>query len=225
MTAYSAADWEGCSSPRRASAALAGLLFVAVSINLTKILEVPGRSGRAGEAIVLLVAVLVVSTLGSVQGQSPTMLSAELYLVGLLDEGGIGRRHDPGQPWGRGPDPEHRTLVGPVLEAHRRRSGNVTHGLSRMERPRSRPDDGSAAGSPIAPSMRAPGSTRSCRRTTHTQLRRDRRRDRGAAVQRSLAYATKASFVLLGVHTVAIDGVGPGRGPRPGHGRLRLRVA
>ena len=35
------------------SAALAGLLFVAVSINLTRILQVPGRPGRAGEAIVL----------------------------------------------------------------------------------------------------------------------------------------------------------------------------
>jgi hypothetical protein len=42
-----------------ASAALAGLLFVAISINLTKILEVRGLVGRAGEAIELLVTGLL----------------------------------------------------------------------------------------------------------------------------------------------------------------------
>jgi modulator of FtsH protease len=43
MTAYSAADWEELFiAEAGASAALAGLLFVAVSISLTKILEVPG---------------------------------------------------------------------------------------------------------------------------------------------------------------------------------------
>jgi len=59
MYASSPADWEGLFlAGAGASAALAGLLFVAVSINLTRILEVSGRPGRAGEAIVLLVAVL-----------------------------------------------------------------------------------------------------------------------------------------------------------------------
>ena len=38
--------------------ALAGLLFVAVSINLARIIEVPGVSGRAAEAIILLAATL-----------------------------------------------------------------------------------------------------------------------------------------------------------------------
>jgi hypothetical protein len=41
------------------------------------------KPGRAGEAIVLLVAVLVVSTLGLVPGQSPTLLGAELFGAGL----------------------------------------------------------------------------------------------------------------------------------------------
>jgi hypothetical protein len=40
--------------------------------------------GRAGEAIVLLVAVLVVSTLVLVPGQSRTALGAELMVAGLL---------------------------------------------------------------------------------------------------------------------------------------------
>jgi modulator of FtsH protease len=38
--------------------ALAGLLFVAVSINLTRIIEAKGVSGRAAEAIILLSATL-----------------------------------------------------------------------------------------------------------------------------------------------------------------------
>jgi hypothetical protein len=85
MHAYATADWEGLFlAEAGASAALAGLLFVAVSINLTKILEVPGRPGRAGEAIVLLVSVLVVCTLGLVPGQSPTLLGAELLAAGLV---------------------------------------------------------------------------------------------------------------------------------------------
>jgi hypothetical protein len=38
--------------------ALSGLLFVAISINLTRIIEVPGVSGRAAESIILLSAAL-----------------------------------------------------------------------------------------------------------------------------------------------------------------------
>ena len=67
-----------------ASAALAGLLFVATSINLTKILEVRGLVGRAGEAIVLLVAVLIVSTLVLVPDQPRVALGTELPVTGLL---------------------------------------------------------------------------------------------------------------------------------------------
>jgi hypothetical protein len=57
---------------------------VAISINLERILQGTGLPGRAGEAIVLLVAVLVVSTRGLVPGQSPTVLGAELLGAGLV---------------------------------------------------------------------------------------------------------------------------------------------
>jgi hypothetical protein len=67
-----------------ASAALAGLLFVAMSINLDRILQGVGLPGRAGEAMVLLVTVLVVSMLGLVPGQAPTMLGVELLGTGLV---------------------------------------------------------------------------------------------------------------------------------------------
>jgi hypothetical protein len=67
-----------------ASAALAGLLFMAISVNLDRILQGTGLPGRAAEATALLVAVLVVSTLGLVPGQSPTVLGAELFGAGLV---------------------------------------------------------------------------------------------------------------------------------------------
>lgn len=82
--AYSTAEWEGLFlAQASASAALAGLLFVAISINLARILQGTGLPGRAGEAMVLLVAVLVVSSLALVPGQSPTVLGVELLAAGL----------------------------------------------------------------------------------------------------------------------------------------------
>jgi hypothetical protein len=85
MHAYTTAGWEELFlAEAGASAALAGLLFVAISINLTKILEVRGLVGRAGEAIVLLVAVLVVSTLVLVPDQPRVALGTELLVTRLL---------------------------------------------------------------------------------------------------------------------------------------------
>jgi hypothetical protein len=85
MHAYSTAEWQSLFVAEvGASAALAGLLFVAISINLARILQGAGLSGRAGEAMVLLVAVLVVSTLALVPGQSSTVLGAELLVAGLV---------------------------------------------------------------------------------------------------------------------------------------------
>ena len=49
MPAYSAAEWESLFvAEAGASAALAGLLFVALSINLERILKGIGLPGRAG---------------------------------------------------------------------------------------------------------------------------------------------------------------------------------
>jgi hypothetical protein len=85
MEAYSTAGWgELFIAEAGASAALAGLLFVSISINLDRILKGSGLPGRAGEAIVLLVAVLVVSTLVLVPGQSRTALGTELLMAGLV---------------------------------------------------------------------------------------------------------------------------------------------
>jgi hypothetical protein len=67
-----------------AAAALTDLLFVAVSINLSKILSIPHLPGRAGESLVMLMGALMVSTLGLVPKQPRIALGAEVLGVGLL---------------------------------------------------------------------------------------------------------------------------------------------
>jgi modulator of FtsH protease len=65
-----------------AAAALTGLIFVAVSINLAKILEYPGVAMRAGEAVLLLLGVLLVSSVALVPDQSDKTLGMELFVIG-----------------------------------------------------------------------------------------------------------------------------------------------
>jgi hypothetical protein len=65
-----------------AAAALAGLLFVSVSINLTRILQIPTLPWRAAEALLLLLAVLVVALLALVPGQSARLLGVEITVTG-----------------------------------------------------------------------------------------------------------------------------------------------
>ena len=66
-----------------ASAALAGLLFVAVSINLERILKFPYLPNRALEALGLLVLVLVIASLMLVPGQSKIAIGIELLAIGI----------------------------------------------------------------------------------------------------------------------------------------------
>jgi hypothetical protein len=66
-----------------ASAALAGLLFVAVSINLDRIIALRNLPGAALGAIALLVAVLMVSTFALVPEQPSWALGIEVLVVGL----------------------------------------------------------------------------------------------------------------------------------------------
>ncbi|MDF2967350.1 MAG: hypothetical protein K0Q93_1128 [Nocardioidaceae bacterium] len=75
-----------------AAGVLVGLVFVAVSINLDKILSDPGAglTGRAAEALILLVAVLTASTSLLVPGQGTTLIGAEVLAVGLVAWGWVG---------------------------------------------------------------------------------------------------------------------------------------
>jgi hypothetical protein len=82
---YTTTGWENFFVAEvSAAAALTGLLFVAVSINLTKILSFPQLPGRAGESIVMLMGALMVSTFGLVPQQPRIALGAEIIGVGLL---------------------------------------------------------------------------------------------------------------------------------------------
>jgi hypothetical protein len=67
-----------------ASAALTGLIFVGVSLNLTKILAMPRLPDRALEALVLLMSVLITSSLLLVPDQPQTLIGAEMTLVGFV---------------------------------------------------------------------------------------------------------------------------------------------
>jgi hypothetical protein len=70
-----------------AAAVLAGLVFVGVSINLDMIMSNPtyGLAGRALEALVLLVAVLIVTILLLVPAQGMVPAGAEVLTVGGVD--------------------------------------------------------------------------------------------------------------------------------------------
>jgi hypothetical protein len=63
-----------------ADAALTGLIFVAVSINLTKILATPGLTGRVAEPMIQLFGVLTISTTCLLPGLRPHTLGILILL-------------------------------------------------------------------------------------------------------------------------------------------------
>jgi hypothetical protein len=65
-----------------AAAALAGLLFVGISLNMAKILSYPTLPNRALQALALLVAILLIGSLLLVPGQSTVIEGIEVLLVG-----------------------------------------------------------------------------------------------------------------------------------------------
>jgi type III secretory pathway component EscV len=64
-----------------AAAALTGLVIVAVSINLARILSYPMLPGRAAETLALLMGVLVVASFGLVPGQPLWAFGVEALVV------------------------------------------------------------------------------------------------------------------------------------------------
>lgn len=75
--------WDGFFTAQvGASAALAGLIFVGVSINMSRILALPRLPERALQAILVLLAVLLVSSLMLVPGQSTSEMGVEILAVG-----------------------------------------------------------------------------------------------------------------------------------------------
>ena len=73
MSSYVAADWHDFFiAAVGASAALLGLLFVTVSINLDEILKFPHLPGRAAATLGILLTVLVVAFLANVGSELKT---------------------------------------------------------------------------------------------------------------------------------------------------------
>lgn len=88
MSAYSTEGWSDLFvASAGASAALAGLLFVGVSINLTRILSLPGVATRAGQTLIVLGNALTVSLLMLAPGQDHVALGLEVLLTGAFVAG------------------------------------------------------------------------------------------------------------------------------------------
>jgi hypothetical protein len=71
-----------------AAAALTGLVIVAISINLATLVKNRPLSGRAGETVVQLAGVLLLSSFALVPGQPLWLLGMEFLGVGALAAGG-----------------------------------------------------------------------------------------------------------------------------------------
>jgi len=67
-----------------AAAALTGLLFVAVSINLKQILDMPSLPTRAAETLSIVLGLLLLSVFMLVPGQSQAVLGTEILALGLV---------------------------------------------------------------------------------------------------------------------------------------------
>jgi hypothetical protein len=64
-----------------AAATLTGLVFVAVSINLSRVLSTTGLAGRAGESLMQLFGVVIISTTALIPQQPPVALGTEILVV------------------------------------------------------------------------------------------------------------------------------------------------
>jgi modulator of FtsH protease len=103
--AYTPHAWEGFfTAQATASAALAGLLFVGMSINLSAITASMRLSRRALEAFVLLVEILLLSTLVLIPDVPRVARGLGLLGVGVVAWALVGRGHLTALASGRGPD-------------------------------------------------------------------------------------------------------------------------
>jgi hypothetical protein len=66
------------------AATLTGLVFVAVSINLDRIMAYPGLPGRAAESILQFLEVFLVSVVALIPGQPEWVLAIEFLVIGAF---------------------------------------------------------------------------------------------------------------------------------------------
>ena len=83
MAAYDQLQWHAFfAGSVGASAALTGLLFVAISLNLAQILKYPRLPGRAAGTLGILLGALAVGSFGLAPGQSARVFGIEVAVTG-----------------------------------------------------------------------------------------------------------------------------------------------
>ena len=84
-SAYNPADWTGFFSAEvGASAGLAGLIYVAVSINLAQIVKETHLVSRSAKALLSLMGVLFASSLCLIPNMNRVILGCELTALGVV---------------------------------------------------------------------------------------------------------------------------------------------
>jgi hypothetical protein len=85
MNAESIAEWSTLLTVEAETAAtLTGLVFVAVSINLDRIMDYPGLPGRAAESILQFLQAFLISTVALIPKQSDAVLAIEFIAIGAV---------------------------------------------------------------------------------------------------------------------------------------------
>jgi hypothetical protein len=100
MTAYDIAAWaEFANTVAGGAAALAGLLFVGLSLNLAEVLAYPGVPARAAATVGVTVAILLTAIFVATPAQDHRALALEIGIVGLATAAGVifGARQQSGQ--------------------------------------------------------------------------------------------------------------------------------
>jgi uncharacterized membrane protein len=70
-----------------AAATLTGLVFVALSINLSKILTIPGLPGRGAESIMQFLEVFLISTVALIPRQPERIFAIEVLVIAVVSWG------------------------------------------------------------------------------------------------------------------------------------------
>lgn len=84
MGNYPIEDWAGfLTAAAGAVGVLAGLVFVALSINLAKIIEIPDVASRAADTVIVLAGVLVAALLPLIPHISQAQLGLSLLIVAI----------------------------------------------------------------------------------------------------------------------------------------------
>jgi hypothetical protein len=88
MNHASIADWNTLLSVEAGAAAtLTGLVFVGLSINLSRILAVPGLSGRGAESIMQFLQVFFISTVALIPRQPERLFAIEVLVIAAVSWG------------------------------------------------------------------------------------------------------------------------------------------